>query len=53
MDAGVKQVRIPPRACTWQSDVEASHKTIEDEFYDIEDYRGVEEFKKKAYAYRL
>ena len=35
-DAGVKEARIPPRACTWQSDVEASHKMIEDEFYDIE-----------------
>ena len=26
---------------------------IEDEFYDIEDYRGVEEFNARAYAYQL
>ncbi|MGQ9854965.1 MAG: hypothetical protein ACUVTG_16380, partial [Candidatus Oleimicrobiaceae bacterium] len=38
-DAGVKQARVPPRACTWQSDVEAFHKMIEDQFYDIGDYR--------------
>jgi transposase len=30
--AKVKYVRIPPRACTWQSDVEAFHKIVEDEF---------------------
>ena len=26
---------------------------IEDEFYDIEDYTGVEDFKAKGYAYQL
>ena len=51
--AGVKHTRIPPRACTWQSDVEASHKLIEDEFYDIEEYRDLTEFMAKAYAYEL
>jgi transposase InsO family protein len=49
----VKWSRIPPGAKTWQSDVEAFHKIIEDEFYDIEDYKGSEEFKAKAYAYAL
>ena len=53
-DAGVKQARIPPKTCPWQSDdVEANRKMIEDEFYDKEDYRGVDEFKAKAYAYQL
>lgn len=49
----VKHARIPPRACTWQSDVEAFHKIVEDEFYDIEDYRDLIEFRAKAYAYEL
>lgn len=49
----VKQSRIPPGAKTWQSDVEAFHKIVEDELYDIEDYKDLEEFKAKAYAYSL
>jgi hypothetical protein len=50
---GVEHRRIPPRACTWQSDVEAFHKTIEEEFYDGEDYKDFLEFKAKAYAYEF
>lgn len=50
---GADYRRIPPRACSWQSDVEVSHKLIEDEFYDIEDYRDRDEFIAKAYAYCL
>ena len=49
----VKHVRIPPRACTWQSDVEAFHRVVEDEFYDVEDYRDPREFMAKGYAYQL
>lgn len=49
----VKHARIPPRACTWQSDVEAFHKIVEDEFYDIEDFKNKCEFSAKAYAYQL
>ena len=49
----VKYARIPPRACTWQSDVEAFHKIVEDEFYDIEDYKDLAEFLAKSYAYEL
>ena len=57
----VKYGRIPPRACTWQAleipqkagDVEVFHKIVEDELYDIEDYKDYEEFKTKAYAYGL
>lgn len=50
-DFGVKSCRLPPRACTWQSDVEAFHKIIEDEFYDIEDYERLDDFIAKSYAY--
>ncbi|MCX8014555.1 MAG: helix-turn-helix domain-containing protein, partial [candidate division WOR-3 bacterium] len=52
-DFGAKYRRIPPRACSWQSDVEVCHKLIEEEFYDIEDYRDRAEFMAKAYAYCL
>lgn len=38
---------------SWQRDVEAAHKVIEDEFYDIEGYRDVDEFMKKSYADEL
>jgi len=50
---GANHRRIPPRACTWQSDVEISHKLIEDEFYDLEEYKDQAEFLAKAYAYSL
>ena len=50
---GAKYRRIPPRACTWQSDVEIAHKLIEDEFYDLEGYKDRTEFLAKAYAYSL
>ncbi len=45
--------RIPPRACTWQSDVEVFHKLIEEELYELEDYGGKQEFLGKSYAYAL
>jgi len=50
---GVKHVRIPPSSPTWNSDVETFHGLIEDEFYDIEDYRDGGEFIGKAWAYQL
>jgi len=30
-----RHLRIPPKAKTWQSDVESSHRIIEREFYDV------------------
>jgi len=45
--------RIPPRACTWQSDVEISHRLIEDELYSCETFNTQEEFYGKAFAYQL
>jgi len=50
---GVIHQRIYPRCPTWNSDVEAVHRIIEDEFYECEVYRSKEEFLKKAYAYQL
>lgn len=50
---GIKHVRIPPCSPTWQSDVEAVHKIIEDEFYEVEEYRDGVDFLAKAYAYGL
>ncbi|MCK4965871.1 hypothetical protein KAS50_02505 [bacterium] len=45
--------QIPPARCTFNSDVEASHRLIEDEFYDMEDYTSKIDFLSKAYTYIL
>ncbi len=45
--------RTPPRCATFNSDVKAVHRIIEDEFYDQETYRGQREFLAKAYASQL
>jgi len=50
---GVKHARIPPSSPTWNSDVETFHGLIEDEFYEVEDYRDGGEFIGKAWAYQL
>jgi len=42
---------IPPGAKTWQSDVETSHKLIEDEFYAFEEFNSKEDFLMKSYRY--
>lgn len=42
---------IPPGQCTYQSDVEAMHRLIEDEFYDYEDYQSPGHLCQKAYTY--
>ncbi len=52
-EAGIEHVRIPPSSPTWQSDVEAVHKMIEDELYEVEEYRDGIDFLAKAYAYGL
>lgn len=43
--------RIPPGAKTWQSDVETSHRIIEDEFYSYELIDSYDDFFKKAEEY--
>ena len=50
---GARHMRIPPGQCTWNSDVEAFHGMVEDDFYDVEDYRNAHEFLAKAYGYQL
>ncbi len=42
--AGVADGRMPPRACTWPSEVEVFHKLIEEELYELEDDGGRQEF---------
>ena len=43
---------IPPGAKTYQSDVESSHRLIEDEFYAREYFYSKSDFLKKAKAYQ-
>lgn len=42
---------IPPGAKTWQSDVESSHRLIEEEFYAAVPFSSCEDFLKKARLY--
>jgi len=42
---------IPPKAHTWQSDVETVHRLVEDEFFDREDFATVAEFWAKVTTY--
>lgn len=49
---GAKHRTIPPGAKTWQSDVETSHRLIEDEFYACEYFYARWDFRKKAAAYQ-
>jgi hypothetical protein len=47
---GLRHTTIPPRAHTWQSDVEAAHRLVEDEFYEVERFKSREDFLAKAAA---
>ena len=42
---------IPPKAYTWQSDVETVHRLVEDEFFDRESFQDRAEFWRKARTY--
>jgi transposase len=48
---GLVHRTIPPGAHTWQSDVETAHRLIEDEFYEVEHFKGRKNFIEKAYSY--
>ena len=48
-----QQVRIPPAAHTYQSDVETVHRLEEDEFFDLEDFSSRGEFLAKTHTYQL
>jgi transposase len=50
---GLRHTTIPPRAHTWQSDVETVHRIIEDEFYEVERFTSRSDFLQKAGAYNL
>ena len=49
----IEHMRIPPRCCYLQADVETFHRIVEDELYDIEGYGDEIEFPGKTYAYQL
>jgi transposase len=49
---GAKHVCIPPGAKTWQSDVETSHRLIEDELYACETFTSKNNFFEKAAVYQ-
>jgi transposase len=50
---GLRHTTIPPRAHTWQADVETAHRLVEDEFYEVERFRSRADFLRKAGAYNL
>jgi hypothetical protein len=50
---GLSHHTIPPRAHTWQSDVETTRRIVEAEFYVVERFRSRSGFPAKAPAYNL
>ncbi|MGZ6203175.1 MAG: helix-turn-helix domain-containing protein [Thermodesulfobacteriota bacterium] len=50
---GLTHRTIPPRAHTWQADVETAHALIEDEFYQVESFPDRQPFLDKATTYIL
>lgn len=49
----LQHTTIPPKAHTWQADVETAHRLIEDEFYRVESFSSNFEFNRKATQYAL
>jgi hypothetical protein len=49
---GSRHKRIPVRAWSYNSDVETVHRTIEDEFYDLENFEGIRDFHQRAAGYQ-
>jgi len=50
---GVNHIFIPPRYPNANADVEASHKLIEKEFYQLEGIRSKKELIQKAFTYQV
>ncbi len=48
----MRHFRIPPGACTYNSDVETSHRLIEDDFYSFYTFESYQKFFKKAHSYQ-
>jgi len=51
-DPGAIHTRIPVRAWSYNSDVETVHRTIEDEFYDLENFANIRDFHRRAASYQ-
>lgn len=49
---GATHKRIPVRAWSYNSDVETVHRTIEQEFYDLESFQSVKDFHQRAASYQ-
>jgi transposase len=49
---GASHRRIPPRAWSYNSDVETVHRTIEDEFYDLENFESIKDFHQRVASYQ-
>ena len=49
---GSKHKRIPVRVWSYNSDVETVHRTIEDEFYDIENFENIKDFHQRVASYQ-
>ena len=49
---GASHKRIPPRAWSYNSDVETVHATIEQEFYDLENFESIKEFHQRVASYQ-
>lgn len=51
-EAGARHVFTPPRWPNANADVEAVHRLIEEEFFDLERFFGLEDFLRKATLYQ-
>ena len=49
---GATHKRIPPRAWSYNSDVETVHNTIEREFYDLENFEHIKDFHQRLASYQ-
>ena len=49
---GATHKRIPVRAWSYNSDVETVHRTIEDEFYDLETFESLQDFHQRVASYQ-
>ncbi len=49
---GAVHKRIPPRVWSYNRDVEIVHRTIEDEFYDLESFESIKDFHHRVASYQ-
>jgi len=48
---GATHKRIPPLVWSYNRDVETVHRTIEDEFYDLENFEDIKDFHRRVASY--